>query len=129
VNADVEKLLIKARRSLASAARETDDGNHDFAASRGYYAMFYTAEALLLHLGLAFTKHSAVIAEFNRLFVRPKLFDPRHARALRESFEDRQVGDYDYRESVPAETASRIVRDADAFISAAEEWLREQPEG
>lgn len=62
MNADVEKLLDKARRSLASARREVNDENHDFAASRGYYAMFYAAEALLLQLGLAFSKHSAVIA-------------------------------------------------------------------
>ena len=39
-------LLDKAERSIEAAQSLTDQGFHDFAISRGYYAMFYIAEAL-----------------------------------------------------------------------------------
>jgi uncharacterized protein (UPF0332 family) len=42
----------------------------DFAASRVYYAMFYIAQAFLEGEGLAFSKHSAVIAAFGQHFAR-----------------------------------------------------------
>ena len=60
-------LVRKARDSLR-AARVLADQEHlyDFAVSRAYYAMFYIAEAFLLGEGLAFSKHSAVIAAFGQ---------------------------------------------------------------
>ena len=51
-----------------------DQGFHDFATSRAYYAMFYVAEALLLGEGLTFSKHSAVIAAFGKSFVKRVAF-------------------------------------------------------
>lgn len=41
------KLFAKADRAIDSARRELKLENADFAASHAYYAMFYTAEALL----------------------------------------------------------------------------------
>lgn len=125
---EVEQLLAKARRSLAAARRNAEAGDHDFAASRAYYAMFYAAEALLLHQGLAFSKHTAVISEFNRLFVQPGAIERRYFRALSQGLNERLVGDYHFQTPFPAATAQRMIDDAGAFIEAAEHWLRQQPE-
>jgi uncharacterized protein (UPF0332 family) len=51
-------LLVKAQQSLEAARVMEERGYYDFAASRAYYTMFYLAEALLLGLGLTFSKHS-----------------------------------------------------------------------
>jgi uncharacterized protein (UPF0332 family) len=59
-------LLDKAERSIEAAQSLTDQDFHDFAISRGYYAMFYIAEALLDHEGLSFSIHAAVISAFGR---------------------------------------------------------------
>jgi hypothetical protein len=40
----------------------------DFAASRAYSSLFYTAEALLLSRGLSYSSHPAVIASFGKEF-------------------------------------------------------------
>jgi uncharacterized protein (UPF0332 family) len=48
VNPEVKALLEKAKRSQKAAAKLFKDGDADFAASRAYYSLFYTAEALLL---------------------------------------------------------------------------------
>ena len=48
-------LLTKALRSLAAARRLAVDRDLDFAMSRAYYAMFYTAQAFLFGRGLRFS--------------------------------------------------------------------------
>ncbi|MGP1385988.1 MAG: HEPN domain-containing protein [Thainema sp.] len=48
-------LITKAERSLEAANQLMQQGFHDFAVSRAYYAMFYVAEALLDQEGLSFS--------------------------------------------------------------------------
>jgi uncharacterized protein (UPF0332 family) len=54
MKSEVRGLLDKAGRSLKTAEKIFKDGETDFAGSRAYYAMFYTAEALLQSVGLLF---------------------------------------------------------------------------
>lgn len=65
-----QALLTKADESLQAARLLTQEGFHGFAVSRAYYAMLYIAEALLPTDGLAFSKHSAVISAFGRVWVK-----------------------------------------------------------
>ena len=55
---ELQSLMERARRSLRSARNLLDDGDHDFAISRAYYAMFYAATAALLSLEVNRSKHS-----------------------------------------------------------------------
>jgi uncharacterized protein (UPF0332 family) len=104
-----------------------DAGDFDFATSRAYYAMFYMAETMLLSLGLSFAKHSGVIAEFNRRFIRSGILAERHGLALRTAFEWRLVGDYDYGIEFPRETAVEAIEAADAFVTDVEAYLSAPP--
>lgn len=61
MNPEIPLLLEKARRSLDLARATRERGDHDFAASRAYCAMFYVAEALLFAEGLTFSSHAATI--------------------------------------------------------------------
>lgn len=63
---DQAALVRKAQASIASARLLLENGYPDFAISRAYYAMFYVAEALLLMLGLSFSKHGGVIVAFGQ---------------------------------------------------------------
>lgn len=60
LNTDTRKLLEKARRAIQAAVTLLQHGDADFAAGRAYYAMFYTAEALLSEKGF----HPANTAAF-----------------------------------------------------------------
>jgi len=77
-------MIRKGRRSRAAARRLAEDGDHDFAVSRAYYAMFYLAEAMLLTRDLRFFKHAAVISAVAQHFVRPGMLAT-GARAARAS--------------------------------------------
>jgi hypothetical protein len=68
MNEEVTGLLAKAERSITAASTLLRAGDADFAASRAHYAMFYTAEALLLSRDLTFSKHTGVHAAFGRHF-------------------------------------------------------------
>ncbi len=71
MKANQHALLTKTRRSVAAGRRLAADGDLDFAVSRAYYAMFYTAQAFLLGRERRFSKHSAVIAAFGQEFAKP----------------------------------------------------------
>lgn len=60
MNEEARQLLAKAERSISAASTLLQTGNTDFAASRVYYAMFYTGEALLAARGLSFSKHTGL---------------------------------------------------------------------
>jgi uncharacterized protein (UPF0332 family) len=49
--------MERARRSLTSAGNLLHDGDHDFAMSRAYFAMFYAATAALLSINVKRSKH------------------------------------------------------------------------
>jgi uncharacterized protein (UPF0332 family) len=75
---EVKALLHKARRSLDAAKELFSKGYYDFAVSRAYYAMFYSAEAVLLTKDLKFKKHSAVISGFGKEFVKTGEFEEKY---------------------------------------------------
>jgi uncharacterized protein (UPF0332 family) len=90
---ELQSLMKRAHRSLRSARNILDDGDHDFAISRAYYAMFYAATAALLSQGITRTKHSGVIAAFGQHLVKSGKMTAEHQRALQAAFRDRSVGD------------------------------------
>ena len=63
--------LERAEASIQAAKDLIAGGFYDFVASRAYYAAFYAATALLLCEEMEFSKHSGVIANIHRHFVKP----------------------------------------------------------
>lgn len=112
-------LVEKARRSLRAARLLLDDGLPEFAVSRAYYTMFYLAEALLLGEGLAYSKHSAVIAAFGKYFARTNRLPAELHAHLREAQDQRNLGDYDTGDGPDAARAEEQILRADQFLRAA----------
>lgn len=82
MSSDIQILLQKAKESLEAAELLEREGYAGFSASRAYYSMFYTAEALLFSKNLSFSSHSAVIAAFGKEFVKTKIIDAKFHRYL-----------------------------------------------
>jgi uncharacterized protein (UPF0332 family) len=96
------------------------------ATNRAYYAMFYSALALMAGRQLTASKHSGVIALFDREFVKRGLLPRTLSRSLRSAFNLRQK--YDYGEIVEPdrEGAHEMVKEAETFISTVAEFLRSE---
>jgi len=60
----IQATLVKAHRAVQAAKTLLETGDFDFAVSRGYYAMFYAAEAMLASKDVKFQKHGGVHAAF-----------------------------------------------------------------
>ena len=118
----IARLIEKAGESIEVARSVSADGHHEFAASRAYYAMFYAAEAALLSRNLSFSKHSAVIANFNRTFVKTGVFGPEMSKALQLGFDLRQQGDYTIL-PVSEERITGLLARADSFVASVTEFL------
>ncbi|MDI6884789.1 MAG: HEPN domain-containing protein [archaeon] len=101
-------LIKKAKESLEAAKHLFKNGYTDFSASRSYYTMFYTAEALLLTKNLSFSKHKAVISALGKEFVKTGLIPPSLHRYISDAFDIRQAGDYGPIGSVSDEKAAML---------------------
>jgi uncharacterized protein (UPF0332 family) len=118
-----ESLFERAKQSLRAARLLLKDNLPNIAASRGYYAMFYVAEALLLSRNLSFSKHSAVIAAYGKEFALTNDLDPKFHRYLIASLDARQIGDYGVEENVSLAEAGQIITWAEEFLEAAKAYL------
>lgn len=117
---DRRELLREAGDSISAARVLLDAGYPGYAASRAYYAMFYVAEAFLEVEGMAFSKHSAVIAAFGRHFARTGRVPVEFHRYLIEASELRHAGDYGPRASVTADQVHEQIARAEQFLQLAE---------
>lgn len=121
---EIEALWRKALQSLDAAEVLFEKGYYDFAASRGYYAMFYAAEAALLSRGLSFSKHSAVVATFGKYFVSPGHLPKHLHRYLLDAFDLRMMGDYDAPGAISEERAHQLLKWAREFLDEVRRFLK-----
>ena len=99
--ADEKKKLLALHR-LQQARESLEEAHYLFnggkslrsVANRIYYGMFYAVLALLIYEPYTSSKHSGVVAYFNKRFVKGGLFSESMGRSLNEAFELRQRGDY-----------------------------------
>ncbi len=126
MNEQIQAIFAKAQSSLDAAKMLMDEGYFDYAASRVYYAMFYTAEALLLHRGLSFSSHSAVLAAYGKEYSKTGELDPKFHKYLIAAQDYRSQGDYSYGPGVPEEHVQNALNWAVEFLQAARVYLGEK---
>ena len=112
-------LLDKAERSIEAAQNLSEQGFHDFAISRGYYAMFYIAEALLDNEGLSFSSHAAVISAFGRYLAHAGKIPMEFHRYLIDAQAMRTLSDYDTNSIASQEDVEEILDQAQALLAIA----------
>jgi uncharacterized protein (UPF0332 family) len=119
----LKTMIEKANRSVASAKRQIEDGDYDFASSRAYYAAFYAMEAILLTKHFVFSKHSAVISAFNQHFIKTSIFSKEFSKLITRLFRERQIGDYEFDLSIGEEEAKEDLKIAERITSAIINYL------
>ena len=118
------QLLDKADRAITAAETLLRAGSTDFAAGRAYYAMFFTAEALLLEKGLSYSKHSAVHASFGKIFAKEGIIDKKFHRWLLDAFDQRIIGDYGVEAIITRQDVEVMIDHAREFLAAARQILQ-----
>jgi len=123
VKVETERLLDKAEHAIRAAEILLDADEKDFAAGRAYYALFYTAEALLVERGKRFRKHSAVHAAFGSQFGKTGLMEPKYHRWLLDAFDRRIVSDYDTTGEISPHEVRETINQAREFLTQASRFV------
>lgn len=91
--------------------------------NRAYYTMFYAALALLATRQVGTSKHSGVLAIFDREFVKTGLLPRNLSRSFHLAFSRRQVNDYGEMTALDEPTVDKMLQDAEEFLAAAQTFL------
>lgn len=121
------ELLLKARQSLSAARVLLDNGYPEYAVSRAYYTMFYIAEAFLSGEDMSFSRHSAVISAFGRVFASTGRVSVEYHRFLIKAQELRNAADYGQLNAVTIEQANEQITRADQFLELAQNSIGTLP--
>ena len=121
--------LVKYRLRQAGETLQEAKGLYQMSFWRGtinrsYYAMFYAVLALAVLRQQVTSKHSGVIAFFDREFVRTGVFPKELSRSFHRAFESRQTNDYGEIFTVTEEEAKQTLEEAGTFVSAVKNYLK-----
>ena len=86
--------LEQAEEALQDGELLLNSCRYRATANRLYYACFYAAVAALLTRRLEYSKHSAVIAFFDREFIGSEQLPKEYSKTLHRAFNERQQDDY-----------------------------------
>jgi len=121
----IEYRMERARQTL-NAAKLLDEQNADTASivNRAYYAIFYAALAMLATVGEETSKHSGVLALFDRHFIKAGILPKEMGKFLHTAFDMRQMADYEDKTDISREVSRQILEFAKEFVSSIEKKLQ-----
>jgi len=122
---EIQELLTRAKGTLDEARLLAEAGYHSGVVSRSYYAMFYSALAMLQSQGVVTKTHPGTIGKFGDIFAKTGLVDRKFGRSLNEAFELRMGADYGVQasRSTSPEAASGQLERATEFVTMADGFL------
>lgn len=94
--------------------------------NRSYYAAFSAMRAVLALDGKDFKKHSGVIAEFRKSYIKTGIFDSTLSHIIDSLKDVRQSSDYDDFYLISKEEVTEQVESAEHFVSEIEAYLIKQ---
>lgn len=122
------KELAKYRMERAKEMLEAAEGNlkirqYKTSINRSYYAVFHAMRALNILKGFDSSKHSGVIAFFNREYLKTGILDKALSVTIKNSSFLREKSDYDDFFIASKKDAETQVSEARIFLEAAETCL------
>ena len=125
---DERRDLSKARFDLARVCLHTAKVNRDIsdyraAANRSYYAIFHSMRAVLALEEVDMSKHSGVMAEFRKRYLKTELLDRNLSAIITQAFEVRNASDYDDFYIVAKEDVDQQIDNAIQFMRAIGNYL------
>ena len=115
--------LEHAEDCLAAAKSLLDSGNYKSAANRSYYTVFHSMRAVLAYDEIDMKKHSGIIAEFRRLYIKTGTFSNELYKIISVLFDVRTESDYDDFFIISKEDVAEQVRNAQFFLDRIKEYL------
>ena len=116
--------IAKERISFAEQIMEL--GDYKTVANRSYYAVFAAMRAVLALDGFDSKKHSGIIAEFRRCYLKTGILSKELSFIIESLVEVRQGSDYDDFYLISKEEVAEQYNNAVRFVDEVEKYLIEQ---
>ena len=115
-----------SEEKLRSAEILFREGMYKDSIGRAYYSIFSATRAVLALDGVDFSKHSAVIAYFQKNYIKQNIFDKKYSKIISTSFIVRNHSDYDDMYIASKEEASLQLESAKFFLEGIKKYLNEK---
>lgn len=123
---ELEKLIERSRSELNATEHLIRHKDYNAAVSRAYYAMFYTAHALMYGRGIKCSSHSGLISTFSQHFIKTGLVPKEMGRLLSGAFEARQSSDYSFTADITHDEAATALKNAALFVNTILRYIESQ---
>jgi uncharacterized protein (UPF0332 family) len=115
--------LGQARECLRDAEFSIAADSFKAAANRSYYCIFHAMRAVLALESFDSKKHSGVISQFRKNYIKTEVFSKKYSKVIDDAFEIRNDSDYEDMYLVSKKDVAEQVENAKTFLAAVEEYV------
>ena len=112
-----------ARQCLSDAEVMRETESYKSAANRIYYAVFHAMRAVLILDGFDSKKHSGIISEFQRLYIKTGIFAKETSTVISSAFDIRTNSDYNDFYIVSKADVDEQLESARSFVELVSAYL------
>ncbi|MDO8550488.1 MAG: HEPN domain-containing protein [Ignavibacteria bacterium] len=120
---EVESLVKRADRYMLTAEFLLNEGDYESCVSRIYYAMYFSAQALLLKNNLTYSSHKMTISAFGENFIKTGIFPKEMGREFNRAFDKRQISDYSHNFIIDKKEAEELLLSGKNFVQNVKKYL------
>ena len=112
--------MDRAKEMLVAARENLEIGQYKTSLNRSYYAIFHAMRAMNILKGFDSSKHSGVIAFFNKEYLKENILDRNLSIVIKNSAFFREKSDYDDFYIASKQEAEKQLEEAERFLDAVE---------
>ena len=118
--------MERAKEMLSVAEGNLEIGQYKTSLNRSYYAIFHAMRAMNILKGFDSSKHSGVIAYFNKEYIKEGIMDKELSVIIKSSSFLREKSDYDDFFIIGRKETENQLASARIFLEAVEKYLNEK---
>ena len=118
--------MERAKEMLSAAEDNLKIGQYKTSLNRSYYAIFHAMRAMNILKGFDSSKHSGVIAYFNKEYIKEGIMDKELSVIIKSCSFLREKSDYDDFFIVGRKETENQLASAKVFLEAVEKYLTEK---
>ncbi|MCP5107786.1 MAG: HEPN domain-containing protein [bacterium] len=116
--------LEKAEQNLKAAKLLFKDSLLSESINRSYYCIFHSARALIAYDKFDSRKHSAIIAYFNKNYIKPGKVEKEYSKIISKAFKIRTDSDYKDFYLVTKDETKEQLENAERFLLKVKEYIK-----
>ncbi len=118
--------MERAKEMLDASKGNLEIGQYKTSLNRSYYAIFHAMRAANILKGFDSSKHSGVIAFFNKEYLKENIMDRSLSVIIKNSAFLREKSDYDDFYIASKKEAEKQLKDAEVFLAVVEKYLKQE---